>query len=81
MGKKSQPDVDRDSAIGFSVFTSGKSTTISEVTSLFQLSNQQPVYITLYNYTFLQWHCIDVATHFVLVTIGSSGQRAGGTGV
>ena len=43
MGKKSQPDVDRDSAIGFSVFTGGKSTTLSEVT---QLSNQQPVYMT-----------------------------------
>ena len=64
--KKPRLDIDRDSAMGFSVFTGGKSTTLSEA-SLLNFNYALHIYL----------HCVDVPTHFL---IGSSGQGAGGVG-
>ena len=44
--KKPRLDIDRDSAMGLSIFTGGKSTTLSEV-SLFQPLLQMHSYITV----------------------------------
>ena len=62
--KRPRLDIDRDSAMGLSVFTGGTNTTYSEA-SLLDL-----------NYVFQI--CIDVATLFFLVHVGSTGQGAGG---
>ena len=56
--KKPRLDIDRDSAIGLSVFTGGTSTTLSEA-SLLNFNYAVRIYL----------NCADVPTHF----LGSSG--------